>query len=95
MWLSISTSKKHEICNLCIETIYVGTYRPTSFETVAAGEESSRNTIRRLFGVEKNNLATLKENFMRGYNFFFKLPHKDKKLSTTQVSEIKFISKSP
>ncbi len=58
-------------------TIYVGTYRPISFETVAAAENSSRQTIRRLFGVEKSNIATMKENLVRGYNFFFRLPMKD------------------
>lgn len=56
------------------KTIYVGSYGPKSFETVAAAEESTRDTIRSLFDVkQKSEFDVGIERLNRAYNFFYKL----------------------
>ena len=57
-------------------TLYVGTFRPTSFESVAAAEESSRTTIRHFLNLRAHPFHTTKEYLNRAYHFFFKLPFK-------------------
>ena len=55
-------------------TLYVGSFRPTSFESVAAAEESARATILRFLHIEKSYYETMRKQTVRALQFFFKLP---------------------
>ncbi len=55
-------------------TLYLGSYSPLSFETVAAAEKYARDTIKRVLTGEKKYFSNIVyENLNRAYTFFFKL----------------------